>query len=155
MICSNKYDEKLMVLFLQKCTDTGTCQIFSSYEVMLSKILWCLSFVIVLHNQPDWGLQNSKNALIFSLEPVGQFQPNMAQSILGFVYLDFFVSRIFHSYGDVTITSEVLQILTNAQHLWPLSSESSLAFHTYCDTGHPFIVVIPEDRWRSHLLQSV
>ena len=35
-------------------------------------------------------------------------------------------SRIFHSYGDVTITGE--------GHSWPLSSEGSIAWHTYCDT---------------------
>ena len=34
-------------------------------------------------------------------------------------------SRIFHSYGDVTIDGEALQILTFAPHLWPLSSKSS------------------------------
>ena len=49
------------------------------------------------------------------------------------------------SYGDVTITDEGLQILTYARHLWPLSSEGSLACHTYCETGHPFIMVIDED----------
>ena len=31
--------------------------------------------------------------------------------------------RIFHSYGDITITGEGLQTLTFAQHSWPLSSE--------------------------------
>ena len=35
-------------------------------------------------------------------------------------------SRIFQSYGDVTITGEVLHILTFARHWWPLSSEDSL-----------------------------
>ena len=30
-----------------------------------------------------------------------------------------------------------------------------LACHTYCDTGHPFIVVITEDLRHSHLLPSV
>ena len=54
-------------------------------------------------------------------------------------------SRIFHSYGDVTITGEGLQILTYARHSWPLSSEGSLACHTYCDTDHPFIMVISKD----------
>ena len=52
---------------------------------------------------------------------------------------------IFHSYGDVTITGEGLQILTYALHLWTLSSEGSLTCHTYCDPGHPFIMVISED----------
>ena len=28
----------------------------------------------------------------------------------------------------------------------PLSSECSLTCHIYCDTGHPFIIVISEDR---------
>ena len=40
-------------------------------------------------------------------------------------------------------------------HSWPLSSEGSLACHTYWDTGHPFIMVISEDPWHSHLLPSV
>ena len=42
-------------------------------------------------------------------------------------------SRIFHSYGDVSIADEGLHIS------WPLSSEGSLACHIYCDTlynGH-------------------
>ena len=41
-----------------------------------------------------------------------------------------------------TITGEGLQILINDRHLWPLSSEGSLACHTYCDTGQPFIMVL-------------
>ena len=28
---------------------------------------------------------------------------------------------------------------------WPLNSEGYLAYHTYCDTVHPFIMVISED----------
>ena len=63
--------------------------------------------------------------------------------------------RIYHSYGDVTITGEGLQILTYARHSWPLSGEGSLACHTYCATGHPFVMVISEDPWHSHLLPSV
>ena len=56
-----------------------------------------------------------------------------------FVCLEFSVPLeiFFHSYGDVTITGEGLQILTYTRHLWPLWSESSLACQTYCDT-HPF-----------------
>ena len=54
-------------------------------------------------------------------------------------------SRIFHSYGDVTITGEGLPILTYGRHSYPSSSEGSLACHTYCDLGHQFIMVIFED----------
>ena len=57
----------------------------------------------------------------------------------------------FHSFGDVTIAGEGLQILTFARHIWLLSSEDSLAFHIYSETGHPFITVISEDPWHSHL----
>ena len=64
-------------------------------------------------------------------------------------------SKIFHSYGDVTIAGEGLQILTYARHLGPLSSEGSLTFHTHCDTGLPFIMVISEDPWHSYLMPSV
>ena len=57
----------------------------------------------------------------------------------------------FHSYGDVTIADEELQIMTYARHSWPFSSEGSLACLTYYDTVHPFIMVI----FHSHLLPSV
>ena len=66
-----------------------------------------------------------------------------------------FLFENFHSYGDVTIVVESLQNLTHARHSWSLSSEDSLACHTYCDTGHPFIMVISEDPWNSHLLPSI
>ena len=52
--------------------------------------------------------------------------------------------EIFETYSDVTVTSERLQTLTYALHLWPfepLSSEGSLACHIYNDTGHLFIMV--------------
>ena len=65
-------------------------------------------------------------------------------------------SRIFHSYGDIIIAGEGLQILTlYARHSWPLSSEGSLTCQTYCDTGQPFIMVISEEPWHFHLLPSV
>ena len=47
------------------------------------------------------------------------------------------------------------KFLPNALDLWPLSSESSLACHTHCDTGHPFIMVFCEDPWHSQLLLSI
>ena len=62
-------------------------------------------------------------------------------------------SRIFHSFGNVTIAGEGLQIVTYARQLWPLSSEGSLTCHTYCDTSQPFIVVMSEDP--GHSLFSV
>ena len=89
-----------------------------------------------------------------------------------FIFLCFFVfvlvlcfgfsfhSRNFHSYGDVTIAGEGLQILTYARHSWQLSS----AWEFFCvphlitatwGKPHPFIMVISEDQWHSHLLLSV
>ena len=58
------------------------------------------------------------------------------------LFLEFIVP--LDVYVDVTIAGEGLQILNNARHSWPLSSEGSLACHTYCVTGYPFIMVIPE-----------
>ena len=40
----------------------------------------------------------------------------------------------------------------HARHSLPLSSEGSLACHTSSDTGHPYIMVISDDHWYSHLL---
>ena len=45
----------------------------------------------------------------------------------------------------LNITGDGLQIMTYVRHLWPLSSERSLACHTYYDTRHPFIMVISEN----------
>ena len=39
---------------------------------------------------------------------------------------------------------KVFKSLTYARHSWPLSSEGSLACHTYYDKGHPFTMVISE-----------
>ena len=63
-------------------------------------------------------------------------------------------SRIFHLCEDVTITGEGLQILTYARYSWQLSSEGSLTFHTYCNMGHPFIMVISEDPWHHTYFQA-
>ena len=52
-------------------------------------------------------------------------------------------SRIFHSYGDVTITGEGLQILTFVRHSWWLSSEGSLACHTSCDYCRSLFTLLP------------
>ena len=46
-------------------------------------------------------------------------------------------------------------ILACARHVWQLSSEGSLACHTYCGKGHPFIMVISDDPWHSHLMPSI
>ena len=65
------------------------------------------------------------------------------------------INFLLNLYGDISINGVGLQIFTYGQHLWPLSSEGSLVCHTYCDTGHPFIIVIFKDLWHSQLLPSV
>ena len=41
---------------------------------------------------------------------------------------------------------------------WPMlgtyGHEGSLACQTYCDTGHPFMIIISEDPWQWHLMPS-
>jgi hypothetical protein len=60
-----------------------------------------------------------------------------------FVYCFMSRSRIFHLYGDVTITGEGLQ---NG----PLSREGALSCHTCCDLGPRFSRFYP----KSHPIQS-
>jgi hypothetical protein len=55
-------------------------------------------------------------------------------------------SRIFHLYGDVTITGEGLQNLGLCSALMPFSREGSLSCHTCCDTGPRFFRSHPKDR---------
>ena len=69
-------------------------------------------------------------SLIKKCNPLSQLQfivmvtmDTLAMSICLFVWSLSSHLRIFHSYGDVTIAGEGLQILTNARHSWPLSSE--------------------------------
>ena len=42
------------------------------------------------------------------------------------------LSGMFHSYVDVTIANEGLQMLTYTLHSWPLSNEGSLPCKAYC-----------------------
>ena len=63
-----------------------------------------------------------------------------------------------NSHGDIHVKNFRVgqkKFLTSARHSWPLSNDGSLACHTYCDTGHPFIMFISEDPWDSHLLLSI
>ena len=53
--------------------------------------------------------------------------------------------EFFNSYGNVTITGEGPQILIYAKQSWSVSSDGSLACHTYADMGHLFIMVISKD----------
>ena len=45
--------------------------------------------------------------------------------------------------------------LTFARHSWPLSSEGFIAWHSECDTGHPFIIVISEDPLYSRIAERL
>ena len=53
-------------------------------------------------------------------------------------------SRIFHSYGRHHNRWRAANFDICRQS-WPLTSDGSLACNTYCDTGHPFIMVNCED----------
>ena len=86
-------------------------------------------------------MQNNSHIHISNLQSRGGGVAGLFLFVWGFTSH----SRIFHSYGHVTINGKGLQIQTYARHLWPLSSEGSLACHTNCDTRHPFIIVISED----------
>ena len=99
--------------------------------------------------------ENEKQTIYFLSHQRSQY---MCQTQYMF-YIRFFVGfrlteGFFTHVSDVTITGEGLQILTFTRHVCPSSSEGSLACHIYCETGHPFIMVISEP-WHSHLLPSI
>ena len=103
-----------------------------------------------------WSLQlNPQDSLIVKEHFLMTEGNILTVTIDQFVWGFSFHSWIFHSYGDVTIAGQGLQILTYTRHSWPLNTEGSLACHTYCDTGHPFIMVISEYPWHSYLLPGV
>ena len=91
-------------------------------------------------------LKNKRQMILFFKTHITLFTTEPFNNLLVFclfVCLGVFRhSRIFYSYGDVTITDEGLQFLTYARHSRPLNNEGSLACHTYYDTGHPFIMLI-------------
>ena len=81
-----------------------------------------------------------------------------------FIYISFLylrklltIKRCLKMYKIYELWIDYLKVCKfwHARHLWPLSSEGSILCYTYCDTGHPFIMVISEDQWHSHLLPSV
>ena len=67
----------------------------------------------------------------------------------------FCLSGVYRHMETLRFTGEGLQVLIHARHSLPLSSQGSLACHTYCDTDHPFIIFISEDSWHYHLLPSI
>ena len=84
------------------------------------------------------------------------FQLGTNCEFFSFVCLDFSShSRIFHSYGDVTIAGEGMHILTYALYSWPLSSECSLACHIHRETRHPFIWSSPRTRYTHTYCRAV
>ena len=68
------------------------------------------------------------------------------------VCFGFFVPlKNFYSYGD-TVTGK---IWTFSSMICTYGIECSLTCHTYCDTVHPFIMVVSEDQWHSHIMPRV
>ena len=76
-----------------------------------------------------------------------------------------FVLRLFWVFrptGEFFTYMETSPLLVKGCKFWPMLGTYGhwavrvlLACHTYCDTGHPFIMVISEEPWHSHLLPSV
>ena len=60
-------------------------------------------------------------------------------SLLGWLGLTF-RSRIFRSYGNVTIVGEELQSINLCRHPRSLNRDLTLSYHTPCDTGLAFAV---------------
>ena len=101
-----------------------------------------LPYVIVVTAEKSFNTFDKSESISYSC----YLRNRLELPFLFLFFALFFLSHsiIFQSYGDVTITAEGLHILTFARHSWPLNSEGLLACNTNCDTGHPFIMVIPK-----------
>ena len=71
------------------------------------------------------------------------------------LWLKFVCLEFFAHLETSSLPVKGWKTLTYVRHLWLLSSESSLACHTYCDTRHPLITVISDYTWHSHLIPSI
>ena len=85
-------------------------------------------------------INKKENPVRGNVDAFAKYKRNIIHVWFFFFFGVFFLSlsshsRVFHSYGDVTIAGEGLQISTYARHSWPLSSEGSLTCHTHCDSG--------------------
>ena len=59
-----------------------------------------------------------------------------------------FVCGFFLSHSS-PLLDNVSKFFTDTRHSWPMSSEDSLACHTYCDTEHPFTFIMAGYIWSS------
>ena len=114
--------------------------------IKLTNIEICLVllFFILFQIQMSWDFVRKHHDRSFLLKRTTNLSEWEWPTVLFSLFVWGFSShsRIRHSYGDLTNAGEVLQILTYARHSWPLSSEGSLACHTYCNMGHLFTMVI-------------
>ena len=156
-----------MILWIKKVTWTSTLHITpSSYQaydmphntmfnstilheqctIRLTniEIFLVLLFFILFQIQMSWDFVRKHHDRSFLLKRTTNLSEWEWPTVLFSLFVRGFSShsRICHSYGDLTIAGEGLQILTYARHSWPLSSEGSLACHTYWNMGHLFTMVI-------------
>ena len=86
---------------------------------------------------------------ILQLENKQQIMPNNVETQYKRMYS--FIVCLFGVYRPTDMEKSPLPVKGCKFWPMPLSSEGSLACHTYFNTGHPFIMVISEDPWHSHL----
>ena len=153
-----KLNKCIFLLFIQINYLQWMFGIYCQFAIELSSRYWCNNimiipyFIILISNRADFAV-GSPSSLDISFDNIFQITSCSTKvkilltfwiianfSWMYFMLISFiwFVcashSKIFHSYEDVTIFGQGLQILTYARDSWPLSSKGSLACHIYCDT---------------------
>ena len=74
------------------------------------------------------------------MRPANNFKSEVDLSVSLFALSFSSHSRILNSYGDVTITGE-----GPLTYDLPMFALVAIKQYSYCDTGHPFIMIISED----------
>ena len=95
----------------------------------------------------------------FKQESIIQINTRHVLCLLNIWFKDIWQSR-FYMYSMIWCTLGFfmfvcLGFFVQLENFSLMSSDGSLACHTFSDTGYPFIMIISEDPWHSHLIQSV
>ena len=117
-------------------TSVCTQGLWAENDIYLAKKSWTRSFGFCsLIDVPPKFCHLFLKATVTDI--FNYFKPYSNSTMLDKKWGGYIPLEISNSYGDVTISGKVLQLLTNTPYSLPFSSGASLVWQIYCHTGHP------------------
>ena len=127
---------------------------------------WCCRLYVQFYNKSNldgrghqavgWGLGEE-------LSPATLYASVRRRAVFCYTCLDCFLYNSIHSlFGVYRPTWEFFTYMETSPlpakgwKCWSMLGTHGhwVACHTYCETGHPFVLVIAEDPWHTHLVKS-